>query len=265
MAISNTVNMDKKSRRKTRWIKERSMSGSTLKIIAIVTMLIDHVGASILEPHILKDVMMLSYDDMTTFLSNDLQLAIWYTINCILRLTGRIAFPIFCFLLIEGFLHTKNVKKYAMRLLIFSILSEIPFDLAFNGSILEFTYQNVFFTLFIGLWVLIGLKKHEGSDVKSQVIQLLIAIVGMAAAYFLKTDYSSFGIFYIVILYYFRDNKVIRNVIGCVSIIWEVTGPLAFIPINMYNGKRGMNMKYIFYIFYPAHLLLLSFIAYYYF
>ena len=97
------------------------LSSFALKCIALITMIIDHVGA------------------------------ILYPEARVLRIIGRIAFPIYAFLVAEGFYHTKNVKKYMLRLLLFALVSEIPFDLALTGQILEFGHQNVFFTLFAGL------------------------------------------------------------------------------------------------------------------
>ena len=94
-----------------------------------------------------------------------------------MRFAGRLAFPIFCFLLIEGFEHTHDVKKYALRLLSFCLISEITFDLLFNGKILESGYQNVFFTLFIGLMVMWGFQA-EGKQTKC----IFLHIMGMFKA-----------------------------------------------------------------------------------
>lgn len=84
-----------------------------------------------------------------------------YQTDMVLRGIGRVAFPIFCFLLVEGFLHTKNVWKYAGRLALFALVSEIPFDLAFQGEWLFMGYQNIFFTLLVGLLVMIAFQTAE--------------------------------------------------------------------------------------------------------
>ena len=140
--------------------KERSgISGSTLKIIAIVTMLIDHIGASVLgrllQTHGINELNVADISALTQWMSDNSVLFWSYTI---MRMIGRVAFPIFCFLLIQGFLHTHDVKKYAARLFAFALISELPFDLAFKGKI-DFSYQNVFFTLFIGLMTMIPLDR----------------------------------------------------------------------------------------------------------
>ena len=123
----------------------KGLSGSTLKIIEMVTMLIDHIGAAVLARMIIAGNADL-YDAYRT-----------------LRMIGRIAFPIFCFLLIEGFQHTKNAKKYAERLFLFAAISEIPFDLAFSAKVLEFQYQNVFLhwqSGWLRLWRIKRWKSH---------------------------------------------------------------------------------------------------------
>jgi hypothetical protein len=128
------------------------LSGSSLKILALVCMLIDHIGAAILYEGILLP-------RAPIIIGTPLhKLYLFYRV---LRFIGRIAFPIFCFLLIQGFLYTSNRKRYVTRLGIFALISEIPFDLALNNRILEFTHQNVFFTLFIGLLILMLMEHFE--------------------------------------------------------------------------------------------------------
>ena len=167
---------------------------------------------------------------------------------------------------VEGFLHTHDVKKYAMRLGLFALLSEIPFDLAFSSKILEFNYQNVFFTLFIGLLTMIAYRaveeKEEWNQALKVILYILIVAAGMALAYFLKTDYAEKGVFCIMVLYIFRKKKMWQLIAGCASFIWETPALFGFIPIAFYNGTRGWKMKYFFYIFYPAHLLILYLLCY---
>lgn len=224
------------------------LSGSTLKIIAIIVMLIDHIGAVIIEQGFLQAYNQqlpgaLSYELMLTLMAWDENL----------RFIGRIAFPIFCFLLVEGFVHTKNRKKYVSRLAIFALISEIPFDLALRHSVLELTYQNVMFTLLIGFIMMMALEKFSQKPIAYPIIIGL----SMFAAYLLQTDYDYRGIILIAVLYLFRYEPVLQTVAGCISLYWEWPAMFAFIPIRLYNGKRGRSIKYFFYLFYPVHILLL--------
>lgn len=240
-------------------VHRRGISGSTLKIIAITAMLIDHIGAVVV-------LGFLQHAWYGKWLVN-----LYYVMRLLI---GRIAFPIFCFLLVEGFAHTRNVVKYASRLFAFALISEIPFNLAFEGKLFAPEYQNVFFTLFIGLLVMMAYRwiteKLETAVWIKFILYIAALGAGMGLAYCLKTDYDAIGVGCIMALYIFRKNKAAQITAGCagffVSCFFtgssELTAPLAFIPIGFYNGKRGLKMKYFFYLFYPIHLLVLYFIVY---
>lgn len=227
------------------------LNGTMLKIIALVTMMIDHIGAGIIEPGIIMLAEKTSWDHVLSLPNY----AFWFRVDTVLRLIGRVSFPIFCFLLVEGFLHTRSVKKYALRLLAFAFISEIPYDLAFRSAWFDFSNQNVFFTLFLGLAALIGIKKFEESFWKQAVV--IVACCG--SAMLLSTDYGAFGVFFVVLLYLLRYNPRMQTILGSAALLWEPTAALSFIPIRMYNGTRGTwNLKYIFYAAYPVHILLFA-------
>ncbi len=227
--------------------KLHGISGSTLKLIAIFTMLIDHSGACVLRA-ILRLPEIAADPGRSQF---------WRNLYNLSRDIGRIAFPIFCFLLVEGFLHTRNVKRYAGRLFVFALISEIPFDLALKGGWFVPGYQNVYFTLLIGLLVLIGIRWITDNGTKRLLLCLLPIAAGMLLANAMKTDYSYKGVFLIAILYLLRSSRLYQCIGGVATIAWELPAPLAFIPVYFYNGERGLSLKYVFYWFYPVHLLLL--------
>ena len=211
------------------------MSGTALKWIAVISMLIDHT-AEVLMNH-----------------NAALTEPIWAQIYVLMRGIGRIAFPIYAFLLVEGFLHTRDVKKYLTRMFLFAMVSEIPFDLAVFHTPFYWGYQNVFFTLFLGLLALAGIR--WGTGLWKQALALIMCV---GAAQLINCDYGAFGVFFIVLLYMTRYDKKTQTVLGALSLVWELPGILAFIPIRLYNGTRGRcGNKYFFYAFYPAHLLIL--------
>lgn len=224
------------------------MNAFLLKIFAMIIMLTDHIGALLIPA------------DTEAYI--------------ICRSIGRLAFPIFCFLLVEGFYHTRDVKKYMKRLAVFALISEIPFDLAFSGRTSKLSFllqQNVFFTLLIGLVVLYGMKfvekKYEKRSLLIGLLQGLCVLTGCAAAIFLNTDYSFMGVLLIVAFYIFRGNKVLLTlalffVTNYTGFPLEGLASLSVLFILNYNGKKGpQGNKYFYYIFYPAHILILYFIS----
>ncbi len=234
--------------------KHRGISGSTLKIIAMVSMLIDHIAAGFLEKGWIPYI--------TNAYGLDSRLVnIWSVADTLMRDIGRLAFPVFCFLLVEGYFHTSSVKRYLGRLFIFALISEIPFDLAIYQSLWYPGHQNVLFTLFLGL-LAIYLYELTGKEKQSR-LSLLIVLVGVGfLAMAAKTDYSFVGVLLIFVFYVFRDRELMRDLVGAVTMLGagviEIAGYVAFIPIHFYNGKRGLRLKYVFYCFYPLHLLVIG-------
>ncbi len=227
------------------------LSGSALKLIAIICMLIDHIGAHILSriPAALQKSMSIgSYSFSLYRLSRDV---------------GRLAFPIFCFLIVEGFFHTRNRLKYGRNLLLFAFISELPWNYAHSGS-LTHSSQNVFFTLFLGflgMCVFEYLKEHPFFLTMGLLILLFLSVK-------LRADYDYRGYILLLLMYTLRENKPAQAVIGSCWLAFEWKACFAFLPINMYNGKRGFVhgpfTKYFFYAFYPLHLLLLGYLKYHY-
>lgn len=220
------------------------MNHFQLKMLAILTMLIDHTAAVLIpqsEP-----------------------------IYPIMRMIGRIAFPIFCYLIVEGFYHTRSVQKYIVRLSVFALISEIPFDLALFKTTFYWNYQNVYFTLVIGLIVVYGVHQIRNQYAKnlllSNGLQLIVVLLGCILAILLRTDYAYMGVLMIFVFYLFRGKKLeLILAVFLVTLLFgfgvEIFATCSLIPIFLYNGKKGSGGKYFFYIFYPAHLYILYLIA----
>ena len=229
----------------------RVLNGFHLKLIAVCTMFIDHMGDT-LFPGVM-----------------------W------LRCIGRVAFPIFCFLIAEGCVHTHDRKKYALRLLVFAVLSEIPFNLMTGRAVWNPYDQNVLWTLLLGAtvcWIMDGALKRRTVPI------FVLTGAAMVAAFWLLevfcTDYGGWGMLLVAMFYgvrrapYGQAAKMAAQAVGlaffCIGVMGGVTIELwaltALVPIWLYNGQRGFSHKavqYGFYAFYPLHILILSLIALY--
>ena len=221
--------------------KYKILSGSVLKCIALFTMIVDHVGLHLLR----NSGIVLLYTS-----AGPLEL---FTL---MRKVGRLAFPIYCFLLVEGFLHTHDRRKYGLNLLAFALISEIPWNLEHTGA-LYCPSQNVFFTLFLGY---AGMCCIE--ELKERPLEQLISLIALVlVAMNLKADYGIGGFAFILVMYLLREQKILQAIVGtCIESGGWAAG-LAFIPINLYNGQRGFIqgkvMKYLFYAAYPVHIMII--------
>lgn len=205
-----------------------------IKLIACLTMLVDHI-CMVFFPHHLS--------------------------AGILRQTvGRIAFPLFAFLLCQGFIYTKNRKKYCLNLLISALISEVFFDLLFYNKLFYWRYQNVIFTLLIALILLMLLERTSGK----LFLQLPLIVVFCAASALLFTDYGLYGVLACVIYYYTRHLEPWQScALSCIPLIlrYGTVGALLAVPVlipyKKTGGRFSTPVKYAFYAFYPGHLAVL--------
>jgi hypothetical protein len=241
------------------------MTAFILKIIAILTMTIDH---------------------SSLFLYNSVRLT-W------LRIVGRIAFPIFAFQISEGYVHTKNLKRYFLRLILFALISQIPYYF-FSNMFMGALCFNIIFSLILGLLAItifdffhkkgenLSKSKKLNYDLTGLVFVFIIAII----TYKLNLDYGYYGILLMFIFFIFRNKKIFMNLFsiaitilyyipfwlstfysGNISYISNITYAFLFslIPlffINLYNGKQGIKCKWLFYIYYPIHISIICLLQY---
>lgn len=218
----------------------RVLSGSALKLIAVVSMIIDHVGCHLVD----QSIVLLQAG------------AYRLTLYRLMRDLGRFAFPIFCFLLIEGFLHTRSKTRYGASLAILAVISEIPYDLEHNGTLL-YPKQNVFFTLLLGYIGLCAIARFREKPLFAFLSLLELLVV----CYYLNADYWVQGFAFIILLYALREQKLLKIFTAFLLNNFRFV-LLAFLPISLYNGKRGFIrgafLKYLFYLIYPVHILLFT-------
>ncbi len=215
------------------------MTSFGLKIIALITMLCDHLGYILFHKISFMNVI------------------------------GKVAFPIFAFQISEGYKYTKNLKLYFFRLFLFAIVSQVPFMLFLNSiGAVTFTL-NIFFTLLLGLAAITIFDKS-----KNKLLAFLVVISIMLIAQLTHCDYGWFGVVIIFLFYYFKENKIYMNISfilavlikymiaylnypATIQIYLAIATCLSLLFINLYNHKKGKNIKYFLYIFYPLHLMLL--------
>ena len=202
------------------------MTGFQLKLLAMLAMTADHIGA------------------------------VFFPEIPLLRWIGRLAMPVLCFFIGEGLRHTRSPRRYLLRLTGFALLSELPFDLAFYGGI-EWGHQNVYFTLALGLLALWAIQSR---GMEGWLLELTAAL----AAELLGCDYGMYGVLLILLLDRFhraRSEQLAAAALLNLAFFGLQTQTLSLIALPLlwlYNGKRGRDDRRLFYLYYPAHLCVLG-------
>lgn len=240
---------------------DKPFSSFILKLIAVITMTIDHIGA--------------------VFGSTNGNGILPEGTYMLLRIIGRLAFPIFCYLLVDGFFYTGNLRKYILRLAIFAVLSQFPYSLAIYKN-LSFYFLNIFFTLATGMIVIAAIHhcitNLQACDTPKQSALLpgiAITLSAFWAADYFNMCYGTYGIMLILVFYFFRlqesDYRNTKKQLIYLALEFVLVGFItyqfsddlqiyclaALIPIYMHNHQKGKGMKYFFYLYYPLHLLVI--------
>ncbi len=236
--MTETVKLEKKGLDKI-----KILSGAQLKYIAFLSMLIDHTNKALIYPILNEGILQ--------------------HISNLFDIIGRIAFPLFAFFVVEGFFKTRNRKKYLTNLLIFAVISEVPFDMFLTSTFFNMRANNVLFTLALSLitiWIIDILK--DKLENKPPILWYLVSVVVIIISCFISMqfglDYEHHSIIIVYLFYIFYNKPVVGCALAYLSIITEVWSILGFGLVLTYNGERGKQNKIINYWFYPVHLLILG-------
>ena len=228
-----------------RFSKIRIFSGAQLKYIAFLSMLIDHVNKALMYP-------LLTENGFLRYVSD------------VFDILGRVAFPLFMFFLVEGFFKTGNRFKYLLNLIVFGIISEIPFDLFQSAVLFQPNSNNVMFTLALALvmiWVIDELKVPKSYIIPPVLwfpVSIIIVITTCLLSMIWGLDYEYHGILIAYFFYIFGNNPILSIIGGYLSIVKTPWALLGFGLTLAYNGERGKQNKILNYLFYPVHLLILG-------
>lgn len=239
--------------------RQFDLSAAALHLLAMTFMLMDHLWATLLPGQE------------------------WLT--CV----GRLAFPMFAFMAVEGYFHTRSFKRYALRMLAFALLSEIPFDLMYGGTWFYPLHQNVIWTLLLGL---LGIRIMENTRQKGKtwlylLVCVLVTLLGYVLGLLCMVDYYGVGVWTVFVFYFLRGREWWRLAAQLAALYWlnvkllrgqlypltllglnfrlcqQGLALLALIPLRLYRGRQGHHSRafqYFCYAFYPAHMLLLALI-----
>lgn len=227
--------------------KFQVFNGAQLKYLAFASMLIDHVNNALVTP-------MLNGEGFLLHLSN------------LFSILGRIAFPLFVFFIVEGFFKTRSRKRYLTTLLIFGVISEVPFDMFTSKTFFDPYWNNMMFTLalcLVTIWLIDSLKEKLANRVIWYVVSIILVILFGLLAMGLSLDYDYHAILVAYLFYIFYDKPLLGAGLGYLSIIKEVYSFLGFAMTLTYNGQRGKQYKWLNYAFYSVHILILGILRFY--
>lgn len=240
--------------------REIGFSHNFLTVVAMLSMFLDHAALTLIRNGKLYGFDVDLYNN--AIMLEDAKL--WIVLYNVMRIIGRLAFPIFAFLIVEGFRKTSNLFKYILRLLLLALISEIPYDLMVFNEFLTvrcFAIQNVVFTYVIALLMLICIRLSSGLP---SLLSVFIAALAVVLAKLLRTDYAIEGILLIYIFYIFRADLNIKCILALIiTFLMSIehyygTAIFSVFFIYFYDGKKGyVDIGRVAYIFYPLHMLLL--------
>ena len=239
--------------------KTPDITADGLKMFACACMLIRTIGIVVIEKGMIH-LDTYTQESLNQAMAQDSRLMTLAGLGSVFQLVGGLALPIFAYLLVEGIRNTSSYKKYILAMLITAFISEIPYDLAMSGKILDASAQNGMFTMCICLILLKCLEMTESiKGVTGGFARLLEILAAILWTNILRPEYGLCMVLLTAVFYLFYTKNVIKTILGGLISLMYVTGPLAFYGLWCYNGERKNRVnKYVYYAVYPVSLLVLA-------
>lgn len=247
-------------RNRTAFWSPPQISVNALKILGAILTALYFFSAAVVQNGMLH-VSSLTTDELNALLASDKQAMLWAGIGSVGSVIGVIGIPIFACLLVQGAEHTASFRRYILSVLLFAVISEIPYDMAMTGKLWNWSEQNSLWTALIALVMLWLMKRFQGSGMVPLLLHLLFAAAGCFWAILLHCKFGGGFVLITAVLYLLRGHKGISFGLGALISLIYATAPLGFVPIALCSGRRrdmGVWGKYAYYAFYPVMLALFA-------
>ena len=243
------------------------MNRNVVRTWGLLFLTLGVMGRSILQNRLLG-MGQISANQLMELMNSSDDAMIIATIALIMQVLETLAVPIFCFLLVEGFQHTSDLKNYILRVAGIAVLSEIPFNLAMSGKVLDFSTRNPVFGMLVALVVLSFYKKYEEKKMQNTVLKLVVTLAGVLWTAMLQVDMGICIVFIVAVVWGFRKNPLFRNLSGATASMvcsmvspFFMAAPMGFLIVHFYNGEKGADSRWINYLAYPVILLSVALIG----
>lgn len=251
-------------------VKEKKVSGlsrNALRTWGLFFVLTGIIGRSILQ-HQLLGIGQVSGEELLAYMQSSSDAMIFATLALLFQALETCAVPIFTYLLVEGFQHTSDYMKYVLRVAGVAVVSEIPYNLAMSGKILDFGSRNPAFALVLGLIMLYFYKRYEEKSGQNRMIKIMVTVAALIWAIMLQIDTGVCMVIVIAVLWIFRGNSLYQNLAGASASMacgltspFFMASPMGFLLVHFYNGEKGAENRVVNYLAYPVMLLLIGVIS----
>ena len=241
------------------------ISRSALRMWGLLFLIVGIIGRSVIQFRMLG-LGVITGPELLTLLENDPSMMMAATAALVMQVMETCALPVFTFLLVEGFLHTSDLPKYFIRVLAVAVASEIPYDLAVSGKILDLSVQNPAFGLPLSLLLLIFFRACSGKSAKNVLIKLMVTLGAVGWAAMLRVEYGVCMVLVAAVLYIFWEKSLLRNIAGAtvtivcsLSSLFMMAAPMGFLAVHFYNEEKNTEEnRWVTYLAYPVSLLIIA-------
>lgn len=247
--------------------RTRGLSRNAVRTWGLLFLTLGVMGRSILQNRLLG-LGQISGQQLMELMNGSDDIMIFATIALIMQVLETCAVPIFCFLLVDGFQHTSDVKKYITRVAGVALLSEIPYNLAMSGKLIDLGTRNPAFGLILGLIILYFYKRYEEKTQQNTMIKLMVTLAAIVWTAMLQIDMGICIVFIVAIVWRFRHNTLYQNLSGATASMicslvspFFMAAPMGFLIVHFYNGEKGAESRLVNYLAYPVILLGVALIA----
>ncbi len=247
--------------------RKTGMTAAGLRMFGLLFVVLGVAGKGVIQNQILG-LGEITSQGLLELLESSPDMMSYATAGIVLEALETCAVPIFAFLLVEGMSHTSDFKKYFFRVLGLAALSEIPYNMAFSGKLLDFSSRNPVFGLVLSMAVIYLWRTLEGKSFKNKLVKALLVLCGVVWTVMLNVEYGNIVVILVTVLWIFREKTSLRNMIGAaVTILCGMTSmffmaaPMGFLAVFLYNGEQGEQNRYVSYLAYPVILVAVTVIG----